>query len=64
MLSRKTTYFILTIAAAGIVLSGCGRKGDLERPGASTDMNRKTPAGEKEKKAPVPERPFLLDPLL
>jgi len=64
MLSRKTTYLILAFAAAGIVLSGCGRKGDLDRPGATTDINRKAAAGDKNKKAPIPERPFLLDPLL
>ena len=63
MLSRKTTFFILALSAAGIVLSGCGRKGDLDRPGAA-DINRKAAPGETQKKAPAPERPFLLDPLL
>ncbi|MDQ0321622.1 putative small lipoprotein YifL [Pararhizobium capsulatum DSM 1112] len=63
MLSRKTTYFLLAIAAAGIVLSGCGRKGDLDRPGATT-INRKAAPGTTEKKPEAPERPFLLDPLL
>ena len=63
MLSRKTTFFILALSAAGIVLSGCGRKGDLDRPGA-TNINRKAAPGEMEQKAPAQDRPFLLDPLL
>ena len=54
----------LLLAIPGLVLVGCGRKGDLDRPGAITSINTKTPAGTAEPKQAVEDRPFLLDPLL
>jgi predicted small lipoprotein YifL len=56
----KTTArlaFVLVLSAT--VISACGRKGDLEVPGAASSK----PA-EKGKKQQVEDRPFLLDPLL
>jgi len=61
---RKTTILLAALTVAGLALSGCGRKGDLDRPGASAPVNTKTPAGTKEKTPEVEDRPFLLDPLL
>ena len=55
----KTTC---AVALLGAVLTGCGRKGDLERPTVSP-----TPAGtaqEAAPAAPVKERSFILDGLL
>ena len=53
---------ICAMAVLGLVLTGCGRKGDLERPGVSvTPRNAaETPTDP----APVKERSFILDGLL
>ncbi|MCM2475210.1 hypothetical protein HGO38_17155 [Rhizobium sp. CG5] len=57
---RRMTIAAAILAAASIALTGCGRKGDLDPPSTPVDkqnkLNSKTP--------PVPEKPFLLDPLL
>jgi predicted small lipoprotein YifL len=47
------------LAGLSLVLAGCGRKGDLDVPGAPPTV--KTEPGVKPK---VEDRPFLLDPLL
>ena len=61
---RKTTILFIALALSAVTLSACGRKGDLDRPGAPV-VNRKTPAGTVEKKPePVADKPFILDPLL
>jgi predicted small lipoprotein YifL len=50
----------LTIAATMIAgLSGCGRKGDLDRPGVYE--SQKTDMGSKKV---IEDKPFILDPLL
>ncbi|AGG75240.1 lipoprotein [Sinorhizobium meliloti WSM1022] len=64
MTFRKAARIALLLAIPGLVLAGCGRKGDLDRPGASTPINTKTPAGTVAPKQTVDDRPFLLDPLL
>lgn len=48
-----------TLIAAGLALAGCGRKGDLDVPGAPP-VKQSDPKA----KAKVPERPFFLDPIL
>ncbi|WP_339806392.1 lipoprotein [uncultured Marinobacter sp.] len=35
MTTQKTVILVLTLAFAVLVLSGCGQKGPLERPGAA-----------------------------
>jgi len=55
----KTTC---AVAMLGAVLTGCGRKGDLERPNIAP-----APAGtaqEAAPAAPIKERSFILDGLL
>ncbi|PST18844.1 hypothetical protein C7U60_16355 [Mesorhizobium plurifarium] len=64
MIFRKAARFVLLLAIPGLVLAGCGRKGDLDRPGTTAAINTKTPAGTDEPKQTVEDRPFLLDPLL
>lgn len=61
---RNTTILIATLAIAGLALSGCGRKGDLDRPGSSAPINTKAAPGTVEKKEEARDKPFLLDPLL
>lgn len=69
--SQKTMGIVLVLMVA-TALAGCGRKGDLERPGASANTapaqqgitgGFARPAEEPEEE-PVPERPFILDALI
>lgn len=64
MLSRNTAILIAALAIAGLTLSGCGRKGDLDRPGSSAPINTKAAPGSAEAKDEAPGKPFFLDPLL
>ncbi len=64
MLSRNTTILLAALAVAGLTLSGCGRKGDLDRPGSSAPINTKAAPGTVEKKDEAAGKPFFLDPLL
>jgi predicted small lipoprotein YifL len=52
---------LLALATAFVTgLSGCGRKGDLEAPGAY-ESQKTTDSGDKK---PTNDKPFILDPLL
>ncbi|OCP22033.1 MULTISPECIES: lipoprotein [unclassified Ensifer] len=64
MTFTKAARLALLLAIPGLVLVGCGRKGDLDRPGSTAPINTLTPAGTVEKKEQVDDRRFLLDPLL
>jgi predicted small lipoprotein YifL len=56
---RSLFLSLALVAGVGLVLSGCGRKGDLDVPGAA-------PVKQSDPKAKpvVEDRPFFLDPLL
>jgi predicted small lipoprotein YifL len=64
MLSRNTTILLAALAITGMALSGCGRKGDLDRPGSSAPINTKAAPGSAEQQDEAQGKPFLLDPLL
>lgn len=51
----------LVLCLSAAVLTACGRKGDLDRPGATQPVT-KTVNGKKIEQ--VEEKPFILDPLL
>lgn len=59
MLTKFRTLFLplLLLAGIGMAVSGCGRKGDLDVPGAPTQSKN-------DPKPKVEDRPFVLDPLL
>ncbi|MGF9565649.1 lipoprotein [Neorhizobium sp. JUb45] len=62
-LGRHAGRVAVIAAVAGLVLTGCGRKGDLDKPSTPIDMQNKR----KDAKAPkeqAPEKPFILDKLL
>lgn len=61
---RKTTILLAALAVTGLTLSGCGRKGDLDRPGSTAPVNTKTTPDAERKADEKPDKPFLLDPLL
>jgi predicted small lipoprotein YifL len=57
---RTLTLPLAALALTTILLAGCGRKGDLDVPGTPVaEQNSAT-----QKKAPVEDRKFILDPLL
>ncbi len=63
MLKRKSVCVVIFLSVAAVALSGCGRKGDLDRPGVSPAAS-KAKKGSDTKKLDVEDKPFLLDPLL
>ena len=60
---RQTARIAIVLCIAGIAVTGCGRKGSLDKPSTPVDQQniRKTSS---ERHQPVAERPFILDPLL
>lgn len=63
-IARKFGGIALTLAVAGVVLAGCGRKGDLDRPSTPVEQQNVRKTGEVRQPQPVAEKPFLLDSLL
>ncbi len=58
---RTLTLSLGLLAAMGLALSGCGRKGDLDTPSTPVDkLNKRS----YDSRPVAKERPFLLDPLL
>ena len=63
-ISKKIGGIAVVLAAAGLVLAGCGRKGDLDRPSTPVEQQNIRKTGENRQPEPTNDRPFLLDPLL
>ncbi|MGV1754297.1 LPS translocon maturation chaperone LptM [Agrobacterium sp. CG674] len=65
MFLKTLRSFIVPVGmtlAVGLVLSGCGRKGDIDPP--STPREQRNIRSTDDKVQPTPERPFILDKLL
>jgi predicted small lipoprotein YifL len=65
MLSKTIRSFIVPLGltiAVSLVLSGCGRKGDIDPP--STPIEQRNKRATDGKQPTTPERPFVLDRLL
>jgi predicted small lipoprotein YifL len=61
----KFARITLVLSLAGAVVVGCGRKGDLDRPGTPLEQqNVRKSTKAADKKEVVPDRPFILDKLL
>ncbi|CAN7655857.1 LPS translocon maturation chaperone LptM [Rhizobium sp. LjRoot254] len=59
-MTRSLFLPLAALALAVLMLSGCGRKGDLDVPGTPVAEQNSTT----QKKEPVEDRKFFLDPLL
>lgn len=67
MLSKTARNLIVPIGmtlAVSLVLSACGRKGDIDPPSTPVEMRNKRAADGTETKPVTAERPFILDKLL
>jgi predicted small lipoprotein YifL len=60
---RHIARTTIVLCLAGIVVTGCGRKGDLDRPSTPIEQQNQRKSA-KTQPEPVADRPFLLDPLL
>ncbi|KQQ70636.1 MULTISPECIES: lipoprotein [Rhizobium/Agrobacterium group] len=62
----KIAHVSLILGVVSLVVAGCGRKGDLDRPSTPVEQQniRKSSKPGDANKEPVAERPFVLDPLL
>jgi predicted small lipoprotein YifL len=57
-MSRIARNLVLALSVA-VVLAACGKRGDLQRPAPSPDVQKDSSG-----KAADPNRPFILDPLI
>ncbi|BCH58046.1 LPS translocon maturation chaperone LptM [Agrobacterium vitis] len=58
---RRLMISAALLGAASIVVTGCGRKGDLDKPSTPVAQQNKADAPTQTK---APEKKFFLDPLL
>ncbi|MCO6051697.1 lipoprotein [Mesorhizobium sp. RP14(2022)] len=69
MAAGKLVSIILATGLSAVMLSGCGRKGDLDTPydaavQARKDAQQNNQPVPPEPKKPVTDRKFILDPLI
>jgi len=62
-----TTIFVITLTLSS-ALAGCGRRGELEPPSSTVapagTVSQNSSKAEKSAKKTVPDRHFILDPLI
>ncbi|MFD1745145.1 lipoprotein [Rhizobium helianthi] len=61
---RKIARMSVAVCIAGLVVTGCGRKGNLDKPSTPVEQQNLRKTGKEQSREPVAEKPFLLDPLL
>ncbi len=61
---RRGTVAAGLMLVTALVLSGCGRKADLDPPSMPAAQQNKLAPGAKQAQPTVPDKPFVLDPLL
>ena len=65
MIDYKNVVILALLAIMVVGLSGCGRRGDLQAPGAQQNQNSPSTAPSDEvQPAPKPDRKFILDGLI
>lgn len=52
------------VLATTVLLTGCGRKGNIDPPSTPIEMQNKRSSDGKEQVAPVADKQFILDKLL
>jgi predicted small lipoprotein YifL len=60
---RNIARTTIVLCIAGIAITGCGRKGELDKPSTPVEQQNQRKSA-KTQAAPVADTPFLLDPLL
>jgi predicted small lipoprotein YifL len=60
---RTLARITIVLCIAGVAVTGCGRKGKLDKPSTPVEQQNIRKSGT-QKPDPVAEKPFLLDPLL
>ncbi|WP_137133725.1 hypothetical protein [Rhizobium sp. FKY42] len=61
---RVIVRITTVMCIAGIVVTGCGRKGNLDKPSTPIEQQNLRKNSSQPQQNTVPDRPFLLDPLL
>lgn len=61
-----TARIAIVLSVIGLAATGCGRKGELDRPSTPVEQQniRKNTKESDKRPSPTTDRPFLLDPLL
>jgi predicted small lipoprotein YifL len=66
-MARQNVKFLSAVAcilAIGILVSGCGRRGSLELPPSSAVETTDEQGNKVTRRAPKPDKPFILDGLI
>ena len=61
---RVIVRITAVMCIAGIVVTGCGRKGNLDKPSPPIEQQNLRKNSSQPQQNTAPDRPLLLDPLL
>ncbi|MGF9694752.1 MULTISPECIES: LPS translocon maturation chaperone LptM [unclassified Rhizobium] len=59
---RNLARITIVLCIAGVAVTGCGRKGNLDKPSTPIEKQNIRKSGQQQE--PTVDRPFVLDPLL